>query len=63
MHEETILEYFKYDHLPAHLQQVSKIFADAAAMILVVSPNPSAERTVALYKLLESRDHAVRSVL
>lgn len=59
---EPISQFFKYEHLPAHLQAVSKPFADMAAFILAELPrNP--ERTVALRKLLEAKDAAVRAKL
>lgn len=61
MNEREFLEqFFKYEHLPAHLQEVSKPFADLANFILDNLPkNP--ERTVAIRKLLESKDCAVRA--
>lgn len=59
---EYILQFFKFDHLPAHLQAVSSPFHDLAASIVVTLPrNP--ERTVALRKLLEAKDAAVRALL
>lgn len=57
---EPILQFFKYDHLPAEKQVVSKPFGDLAVQIVDVLPrNP--ERTVALRKLLEAKDAAVRA--
>lgn len=59
---EHILQFFAFDHLPAHLQAVSEPFALLAASIVANTPrNP--ERTVALRKLLESKDAAVRAML
>jgi hypothetical protein len=59
---EPILQFFEYAHLPPHLQVVSKIFAGAAAFTIACTPrNP--ERTVALRKLLEAKDAAVRAKL
>lgn len=59
---EPILQFFEYSHLPAALQEVSKPFHDMAHQLVVVLPrNP--ERTVALRKLLESKDAAVRAKL
>lgn len=61
-HEEPLLRYFAYDHLPPHLQAVSKQFHDLAHWLANAYPrNP--ERTVALRKLLESKDAAVRAAL
>lgn len=59
---EPLLQFFSYDHLPPHLQVVSKAFGDLAHEIAETLPrNP--ERTVALRKLLEAKDCAVRAVL
>jgi hypothetical protein len=59
---EGILQFFRYDHLPAQLAAVSQPFAEHAHEIVATIPqNP--ERTVALRKLLESKDAAVRAVL
>ena len=58
---ESILQFFKYDHLPAHLQDASKPFCELAEKIADGPQN--AEATVALRKLLEAKDAAVRAVL
>jgi len=59
---EHIEQFFAYEHLPPHLQEVSKPFGDLARTIIATLPrNP--ERTVALRKLLESKDAAVRAKL
>lgn len=59
---EHIEQFFAYEHLPPHLQEVSKPFGDLARSIIATLPrNP--ERTVALRKLLESKDAAVRAKL
>lgn len=59
---EPLLQFFAFDHLPANLQGVSRPFHDLAASLVSSLPrNP--ERTVALRKLLEAKDCAVRSVL
>jgi hypothetical protein len=58
---EHIMQFFAYDHLPPHLQEVSKLFAQLADQIMGLPRNP--ERTVALRKLLESKDAAVRARL
>ena len=62
MPEEKMLKWFRYEHLPAHLQEVSKPFFGLAHQ-MVADLAPSAERTVALRKLLESKDAAVRARL
>ena len=62
MKENYLLQFFKYDHLPEHLQAVSKPFHDLAHILVEKTPsNP--EQTTALRKLLESKDCAVRSVI
>lgn len=62
MEPEHILQFFAYEHLPAHLQSVSKPFGELAVGIVASLPdNP--ERTVALRKLLESKDAAVRALV
>lgn len=59
---EHIEQFFAYEHLPPHLQEVSKPFGDLARGIIATLPrNP--ERTVALRKLLEAKDAAVRAKL
>ena len=60
--KDRMLQFFVYEHLPAHLQAVSKPFGDLARQIVADLPsNP--ERTVALRKLLEAKDCAVRALL
>lgn len=60
--KEYLLQFFKYGHLPAHLQEISRPFGDLAEKIAETLPrNP--ERTVALRKLLEAKDCAVRAQL
>jgi hypothetical protein len=59
---EHIIQFFAYAHLPPHLAAVSKPFGDMAQVIIDTIPrNP--ERTVALRKLLESKDAAVRALV
>lgn len=59
---EPILQFFQFDHLPPHLQEVSARFWDVACAVVATLPrNP--ERTVALRKLLEAKDAAVRARL
>ena len=59
---EPILQFFAYAHLPAYLQEVSAPFGDLAdALVASLPRNP--ERTVALRKLLEAKDAAVRARL
>lgn len=59
---DRMLQFFEYAHLPEHLREVSKPFGDLADKIAETLPsNP--ERTVALRKLLEAKDCAVRAKL
>lgn len=60
--KDRLLQFFACEHLPPHLQAVSKPFGDLARQIVETLPgNP--ERTVALRKLLEAKDCAVRALL
>lgn len=60
--DHKLLQFFNYQHLPAHLQALSKPFHDLAHEIWdKLSDNP--ETTTALRKLLEAKDCAVRSVI
>jgi hypothetical protein len=62
MPHDRILQFFVYDHLPPKLQEASKPFCELAEHLVATYPmNP--ERTVALRKLLEAKDAAVRMVL
>jgi hypothetical protein len=57
---EPILQYFEFTHLPNELQLVSSRFHRLALELIETLPrNP--ERTVALRKLLEAKDAAVRA--
>lgn len=58
--DDAILRYFHYAHLPVFLQSASKPFCDLARMIVETLPR-NAERSVALRKLLEAKDAAVRA--
>jgi hypothetical protein len=73
---EHILQFFSYAHLPPHLQLVSRPFCDLAHAIVMGDNVPEAgmvtigsalprnpERTVALRKLLEAKDAAVRALV
>jgi hypothetical protein len=59
---DRMLQFFRWEHLPPQLQDVSRPFGELAHAIVDTLPmNP--ERTVALRKLLEAKDCAVRAVL
>jgi len=57
---DPILHFFHYAHLPAALQSASSPFCALASHIITTLPR-NAERTVALRKLLEAKDAAVRA--
>lgn len=69
---EPIMQFFAYEHLPEALQAVSKPFCDLARLVVAQGELPTGtsvkfplprnpERTVALRKLLEAKDAAVRA--
>jgi len=59
---EPMLKFFRFEHLPENLRQISKPFCELAMNIAAGLPrNP--ERTACLRKLLEAKDCAVRTVL
>lgn len=75
---EHILQFFAYAHLPPHLQVVSRPFCELAHAMVLGDNQPDAvvgrvtfgpplprnpERTVALRKLLEAKDAAVRALV
>ena len=64
LHPSTahVLQFFKYDHLPARLQFVSRPFHRLAFDLAYDLPQ-GPELTVALRKLLEAKDCAVRARL
>lgn len=71
-----VLQFFAYEHLPPHLAYVSKPFcelahalalgdncAEAGTVTTARGPLTGPELTVALRKLLEAKDAAVRAAL
>jgi len=73
---EPLLQFFAYAHLPQHLQAMSKPFCELAHALVNGDNVPESgtvtigsglprnpERTVALRKLLEAKDCAVRALL
>lgn len=60
MDPEHILQFFAFEHLPPAMQEISRPFGELAQRLISTTPrNP--ERTVALRKLLEAKDAAVRA--
>jgi hypothetical protein len=58
---ERMLKFFAFGHLREDLQAVSIPFSELAHLIVETVP-VGPERTVALRKLLEAKDAAVRAV-
>lgn len=58
---EHVLKFFAYTHLSPKLQAISMPFFEFAKVVAQSVDNP--EVTVALRKLLEAKDAAVRAVL
>lgn len=57
-----IMKYFAYQHLPAHLQEVSKPIGDLATLMDESLPD-GAEKSAGLRKLLEAKYALVRTKL
>jgi hypothetical protein len=60
--QDHVMQFFTFQHLPPHLQEVSRRFAELAHWLVENVPrNP--ERTKALNFLLEGKDAGVRAVI
>ena len=62
----SLLSFFKTDHLPDHLAEIAKPFAELALGLVEDLHNKTehpAELTAAIRKLLEAKDCAVRAAL
>jgi hypothetical protein len=59
---DEVLRYFDYRHLPEDLQKYSRPFYNLAAELVRNTPR-CPQRTIALNKLLEAKDCAVRAAL
>ncbi len=57
-----IMKYFEYDHLPEHLQIISKPIGELAEEMDAMLPR-CAETSAGLRKLLEAKDCLVRAAL
>ena len=57
-----LMQFFQYAHLPPHLAEISRPFGELAQLLDDGLPE-NAEKTMALRKLLEAKDCAVRAVL
>ena len=58
----TILKYFAFEHLPPHLQEVSRPIGELAQKMASELP-PGPELSAGLRKLLEAKDCFVRAKL
>lgn len=61
-HITPVMRFFNCDHLPSSLRVVAREFQLMADFLNKTLPE-SAEKSVALRKLLESKDAAVRAAL
>lgn len=59
---DQIMKFFAFAHLPEKLKAVSQPFCELAEHVHANVPR-NAERTVALRKILEAKDAAVRAAL
>lgn len=57
-----LLDFFEYEHLPEHLQKVSRPICEMA-YALAVSLGQGPELTAGLRKLLEAKDCLVRQAI
>ena len=62
LHQDSMMQWFAYKHLPPHLQEASKVFHDLAYHV-VTTTKPGRERSVCLRKLVEAKDAGVRAAL
>ena len=60
--EHPLIQFFEYRHLPRHLQDISAPFRQLAVSMDLSCPKGE-ELTMALRKLLEAKDCAVRSIV
>lgn len=59
---DNVLQFFHYAHLPPPLAAVSKPFCELARLLVDTTPR-CPQRTIALNKLLEAKDAAVRTMV
>jgi hypothetical protein len=63
MGQDYLLQFFEYKHLPIRLQEISKPFCDLARQLVDELVPANSEQHMALRKLLEAKDCAVRARL
>ena len=56
----TTIQFFEYDHLPAHLQEICKPIAELAEL-MEKTLSDGAEKSAGMRKLLEAKDCFVRT--
>jgi hypothetical protein len=59
----ALLRFFEYEHLPEHLQVISRPFCELAEDMAMGHGLEGAELTTGLRKLLEAKDCMVRAAL
>lgn len=59
---DDVMQFFSFSHLPGHLQDLSRPFAELALKLVKLAPR-NAQRTMALNKLVEAKDNAVRAMI
>ena len=59
----SIARFFQYDHLPESSRSISKRFAELAEFVDTNTSDSNKEAAMALRKLLEAKDCAVRAFL
>lgn len=62
MNDDRIMQFFAFAHLEPDVQAVSLPFWEMAHHIIATLPK-NADRAVALWRLLEAKDAAVRALL
>ena len=62
MSSSSILQFFKFEHLPQRLQEVSKPIGELARQVDEALPD-GPEKSAGLRKLLEAKDCFVRAAL
>lgn len=64
LHPSTVhvLQFFEYEHLPEHLQEIAKPLSELAH-VMAISLGQSPELTAGLRKLLEAKDCLVRQAV
>ena len=58
----TTIKYFTYEHLPKHLQEISKPIVVLAELMEINLPD-GPEKSAGMRKLLEAKDCFVRAAL